>query len=211
MKITLDTKRLFFDRPAVTRAVDRAARKALTHAGGKVRLIAQRSMRYVTQPKKQGKKRKVSAPGQPPRAVRPHPWLRKHLYFAWDPQRKSVVVGPAVFGRRTGTPRRLERGGRVRIKNARRRLRRIGDGGEIDIGGSGPTVKPIENFKGETVRVRFARLRTQAQANRANELNAWLYGPNEFDATIEPRPYMGPALDKMLPQLPRELAGTVKP
>lgn len=211
MKITFDTKRLFFDRPAIMRAVDRAAHRALNRAGGKLRLMAQRSMRYVSQPKKEGKRRKTSAPGRPPRAVRPHPWIRKHLYYAWDPQKKSVLVGPALFGRRTGAPARLEKGGRVRIKNTRRKIRRVGDGGEIDIGGSGATVKPAVNWRGETILVRYGLLHTAAQAQRANELNEWLYGPEEFDATIEPRPYMGPALEKMLPQLPKELAGTVRP
>jgi hypothetical protein len=35
-----------------------------------------------------------SAPGTPPHAVQPHPFIRKFLSYAYDPQRKSVVVGP---------------------------------------------------------------------------------------------------------------------
>lgn len=201
--------RQFFDRRPVVAAVERAGQRALVRTVGKLRLIAQRSMRYVSVPKS-GKPRQVAPPGQPPRAVRPHPWLRRHLYYTWDPSTKSAVVGPALFGPGTGAPKVQEFGGRVTIRNPRRKHRRVGDGGELDIGGSGATSKPAFNWRGEKITVRYGLLRTQAQATRANEINAWLYGQESFAANIEPRPYMGPALEKTLPQLPPELAGSVR-
>jgi hypothetical protein len=202
--------RLFFDRGPVVAAVDKAGQRALSRQAARLRLTAQRSMRYVSAPKS-GKPRKVSSPGQPPRAVRPHPWLRKHLYYSWDPSTKSAVVGPALFGPASGAPHTQEFGGRVTIRNPRRKRRQVGAGGEIDIGGSGPTSKPAYNWRGEKIIVRYAKLRTPSQVAHANEIQAWLYGPETFAANIEPRPYMGPALAKILPQLPRELAGSVRP
>lgn len=210
MKASIIPRDFFLDRAPVEKAVQRAGKQALARSGARHRLTAQRSMRYVT-PTKSGKPRRVSAAGQPPLAVRPHPWIRRHWYFAWDPSTQSVVSGPALFGPASGAPRTLEKGGRVRIKNKRRKIRTVGDGGEMDLGGRGGTVKPVYNWRGQRVLVRYAKIRTTAQAALANANNEWLYGPAEFTATIEPRPTAGPALDKILPSLPRELAGTVKP
>lgn len=210
MNAVLNVKKIFLDRPAVINAVDRAAHQALNRVGGRTRKTMQRSMRYVTPPKS-GKPRKVSPPGAPPRAVRSHPWIRKHTYYAWDPEKKSVVVGPIRFGPKSGAPRRLEHGGRVRMRNPRRTIRRVGDGGEVGLGGSGPTVKPTYDWRGKKVLVRYGKLHTESQARRANELQELIYGPLEWDATIEPRPFAGPALEKMMPELPKELAGTVRP
>ena len=53
-----------------------------------------------------------SKPGEPPRSV--VGYLKKFLYFAYDPATKSVVVGPALFGGGGGTaPRTLEEGGKA--------------------------------------------------------------------------------------------------
>ena len=36
----------------------------------------------------------LAKPGTPPRAVKPHPWIRQFLFFAFDTRTRSVVVGP---------------------------------------------------------------------------------------------------------------------
>lgn len=216
MKMDIVPRNFFFDQPEIEKAVERAGKQALARSGARHRLTAQRSMRYVTPPKS-GKPRRVSSPGQPPLAVRPHPWVRKHWYYAWDPSTKSVVSGPALFGPASGAPRTLEKGGQARIKNRRRTIRRVGDGGEVRIGlpsGMGDlsrTAKQAIDWRGNAQWVTYAKIRTTAQAALANANNEWLYGPEEFTAQIEPRPTAGPALDKILPSLPRELAGTVRP
>lgn len=141
---------LFFDRPRVRRAVDRAQRRALSRAGAFVRQRARTSMR---------RRRGSSLPGAPPHAHEGS--LRRLLFFAYDPGADSVVVGPVRLRRPGAAPNVLEFGGRMTV--ARRRTRR--DGKRVI----------------ESKRVR-----------------------------IEARPYMGPALRKELPNIPRAWANSVR-
>jgi phage gpG-like protein len=110
---------LFFDRPKVTRAVDKAKRQALSRAGAFIRTTARSSIR----------KRKTSAPpGRPPHS---HTGLLKRfIFFGYDPATDSVVVGPVGF-KRSNAPNVLEFGGTTvverRTKGTKRRRRvRIG-------------------------------------------------------------------------------------
>jgi hypothetical protein len=57
--------------------------------------------------------------------------------------------------------------------------------------------------------VTYGKLRTPAQAARANRLNIAIFGPDVIEARNEPRPFMGPALRKELPGLPRIWANSV--
>ena len=216
-------KRWFFDRAIVAQAVNRATRQALGKAGALVRTIARRSMRYVTALKEQqrqaalGHRKRVSgepapsAPGTPPHAVRPHPWIREFLYFAYDPAAASVVIGPVRLSSRVNVPALHESGGRSINRNKRRQTRRVGSGGEIRIGGrAGRTTKPAVDRQGRTVMVTYTRLRTSAQVARANELNEALYGPAYYMAQYPPRPFMGPALAVARPSLPQFWAASVR-
>ena len=109
LKIDMRVKRLFFDKKAVRRSVDRAKRRSLSRAGAFVRQRARTSMR----------RRKGSAPpGKPPYAHEGS--LRRLVFFAYDRGSESVVVGPVGFGR-SKAPSALEFGGRVTIKQRRRR------------------------------------------------------------------------------------------
>ncbi|HOI57052.1 MAG TPA: hypothetical protein PLP01_17505, partial [Phycisphaerae bacterium] len=137
----------------------------------------------------------VSLPGHPPRAIRPHPWVRKNLFYAFEPVSMGVVIGPVGFPRGSGAPETLEFGGRAKVRNKRRRKRRVVGGGEIKISGG---------------RVIYTKLRTAAQAARANRLNEELYGPMYKVVFIEARPYMAPALAKVRPELPRLWASSVR-
>ncbi len=195
-----DMKRFFLDRPAVTRAMDAATHQAMRKALGTIRKTAQRSMRYTTE--KPDGTHKASAPGQPPRAVKPHPWLRKNLWFAYDPRRQEGVAGPVALGAAATVPPVLEFGGRVRLRNRRRRVRRVGDSGEIRLGGMGRTAKLVKDSRGNTRVVTYGRLRTAAGAHRANRINRELYGPASRTVTIRPRPYMGPTLESVAPTIP---------
>jgi hypothetical protein len=131
----------FFDRPAVVGAMGRTAAAALSKGGAYVRREAKSSLRYRS---------KSSKPGQPPtvwrddrpggtfrttkkkdgtshrRAVSP---LKEFIFFAWDPGRHDVIIGPAatnqisfVKGRASrGTiPGVLERGGQTQVLEVRR-------------------------------------------------------------------------------------------
>lgn len=125
-------KKAFFDTRAVKNAVDPAARKALSKFGAYVRTRARTSIKY---------KAGTSAPGQPPHAhrsrgyvrkkkskktgavtARPASPLRELIYFAYDPARKSVVVGPTLGGSKSGAPQSLEEGGGATVTDGGRRV-----------------------------------------------------------------------------------------
>jgi hypothetical protein len=214
-------KRYFFDTPRVRAMLDPATREALSKAGALVRMIARRSMTYRTAKKGMvmGQYMTVmpppSPPGQPPHAVRPHPWIREFLYYALDPARHSVVVGPVLLPGVTGgrnIPELHETGGMTFVRNRRRRTRHVGGVGEIRVGGrAGRTTKTILCTKtGQMMSVTFARLRTPAQAARANEINELLYGALWYAANFPARPFMTPALAKAAPSIPKLWATSVR-
>lgn len=135
------TKRMFFDRQKVIRAVDTATHKNLSKFGAFVRTRAKSSIRY----------RKVaSAPGRPPSAhrvmarnkvskgvakkqsVSP---LRELIFFAYEQTagQHNVIIGPIIFnqslraarakrtnmpGRRATVPSVLEFGGQSLFSGA---------------------------------------------------------------------------------------------
>ena len=217
--LTFAAKAFFLDSPRIEALLDAATRKNLMHAGGKVRTIARRSMRYVTAAKEQerlirlGLRKRLndpqaSRPGEPPRAIRPHPWIREHLLFAYDPASQVVVVGPVGFAAGSGAPAILEHGGRTRIRNKRRILRKVGHGGEIAVGAQAAKYCSAKT-NADGAPVVYIRLCTQAQADRANRLNEQLYGPLYRIAYIEPRPFMGPALSQVQPSLPGLWANSI--
>ena len=101
--IGMVTKAMFFDRKAVTGAVDRATRKVFSKFGAFVRTTAKHSIR---------KRKAVSQPGNPPSS---HVGLLKKLiYFGYDPGRKSVVIGPTPLRGTAEAPPLLEYGGTAR-------------------------------------------------------------------------------------------------
>jgi len=112
--IRLVTKQMFFDRKAVTGAVDKAARRVLSRFGAFVRRGAKSSIR---------KRKRVSAPGQPPSS---HTGLLKRLiYFGYDRQRRSVVIGPQRLNQKVGdTPAALEYGGTSTVVEGLRNRRK---------------------------------------------------------------------------------------
>jgi hypothetical protein len=110
-------KHLFFDRDRVLKGMSRAERKVLSRFGAFVRQSARQSIRRApSQRKPQGgtKSRRAarnsSLPGRPP--LSHTGLLKKHIYFIYDPQRKSVVIGPARLNKQTaGALEALEYGG----------------------------------------------------------------------------------------------------
>ena len=107
-------KSLFFDRLAVMEALTKAEQIGLSRAGAFTRRAAQTLMRSG------GKKGKISKPGEPPRTHGDR-LLRKHLFFAFEPSKKSVVVGPALlngrakYNRGKTIPETLEFGGAIDV------------------------------------------------------------------------------------------------
>lgn len=103
----------FFDKAAVKKQLDAGVRKQLSKIGAFVRTRARSSIRT---------RKAVSDPGNPPSS---HVGtLKKLLYFAFDPETKSVVIGPVAFGKGEA-PGLLERGGRTTKRGRRGETRRL--------------------------------------------------------------------------------------
>jgi phage gpG-like protein len=103
-------KYLFFDSPKVVRSVDKSTRKVLSRFGAFVRRTAKGSIR---------KRKKASAPGTPPSSHTGH--LKRFIFFGYDPQRRSVVIGPTRLteNNRGDAPSILEYGGKTTVKDKR--------------------------------------------------------------------------------------------
>ncbi len=107
-------KALFFDAPAVVRSVDAATRRVLSRFGAFVRSSARQSMR---------RRKAASPPGSPPSVHKGQ--IKKFLWFAYDPARRSVVIGPeALPGGKAIAPEVLEYGGTERIKTGTTKRRK---------------------------------------------------------------------------------------
>jgi hypothetical protein len=99
-------KQGFFDRAKVKNAVDAGTRQVLPRSGAFVQTRARTSIR---------KKKDTSPPGLPPHS---HVGLlRKFILFAYDPQRRSVVIGPTLTKEGSQAPRLLEHGGDAVIED----------------------------------------------------------------------------------------------
>lgn len=103
--------RAFFDTEGVVRRLSAGERRLFVRYGGAVRTIARRSMRPG------GKKYATARPGEPPRTHEGS--LRRLLFFAYEPDAHTVVIGPALFSARSKAgggktvPELMERGGSV--------------------------------------------------------------------------------------------------
>jgi hypothetical protein len=107
-------KQAFFDRAGVVAAMSAAERRVLSRFGAFVRQRARTSIRP---------RRSVSAPGNPPSS---HVGLLKRfIWFAYDSQRHSVVIGPVRLTATTGgdAPRLLEYGGSAQRHRRGRMIR----------------------------------------------------------------------------------------
>jgi len=116
-----DAKALFFDRPAVLRMMTRKERSMLSRFGAFVRQRAKSSIKI-------SRKNENSQPGEAPKGHTDR--LRKQIYFSADPSRRSVVIGPTLFGNKTGEElAALEQGGMSTITEsaggAARKRRRV--------------------------------------------------------------------------------------
>jgi hypothetical protein len=169
IKFGATLKAFFFDKPRVVKLIDDTTRRAFSRFGAFVRDDARKSIRT---------RKKASQPGNPPNS---HTGiLKRFIYFALDPNRRSVIIGPAktnqiFFGqdRRpvSGTvPEVLEYGGAIGILEVQK------------------------SYQGGTFWTRAdlrSRRRLAGRPLRLRQVN------------IRPRPYMHPAFDKNLTELPR--------
>jgi hypothetical protein len=171
-------KKFFLDKPAVANAVDAGTRRALSKFGAFVRTRSRSSIR---------KRKKASKPGQPPSS---HVGtLKKLIFFTYDQQKKSVVIGPTKFagskfiGAKSGVPETLEYSGEVTIREA---------------------------VKGATK----ARSKAQAKAyRRLLKERRLIAEPRQYTArtiTVQQRPYMRPAFMAELPRAPQQFKDCIR-
>lgn len=107
-------KGLFFDRQKVQSAVSRAERRVLSQFGAHVRQDAKQRIR---------RRKRPSRAGESP--TNQTGLLKRHIYFVFDPDRRSVVIGPVLLNRSTGAPATLEHGGETTIETRRREAVRV--------------------------------------------------------------------------------------
>lgn len=131
-------KATFFDSEKVIRAMDRATRRNLSRAGAFVRRSARQSIKKAPKadPKTgkilKGRRKKgaivvdaTALPGKPPFGHGQQK-LKKFVFFAYDADRKTMIVGPAKLdGTRGGGPEFIEYGGPTTIRTRRGRARSV--------------------------------------------------------------------------------------
>jgi hypothetical protein len=95
---------------AVVKAADRQTQRVFSKWGAYARRNAKGLIRKFKKPAK---------PGHPPHSH--NGLLKKFIFFAWDPSRRSVVMGPAKLNGTIGdAPHALEYGGQSSVRVGRR-------------------------------------------------------------------------------------------
>jgi hypothetical protein len=164
----------------------------LRQAGAYIRGIARKSIKIS--PVK-------SPPGKPPRSRKGR--LKDAIVFVVENDAQRVVVGPTAteVGKIGGTH---EFGGAEppKIKKDRK------PNWKLEVGGSGPV-------RNDASGVGFARLKTQAQVERAKQIAPTIQAkqggaPSNKPRKYPPRPFMGPAFEIAKDRLPKLWAGSVK-
>jgi hypothetical protein len=92
-------KKAFFDTAAIKSKLDPAVLKALSKFGAFVRTHSRSSIK---------RKKGTSPPNTPPYA---HQGDIKRILFGYDVDTRSLVVGPILYGSKSGAPENLEDGG----------------------------------------------------------------------------------------------------
>jgi hypothetical protein len=207
-----------FDRAFVT-VVDKSIRRsALRMIGQDVRKMMRADIK-ASRPRPDGTYAASRPGGMPFFRVKPGRSKANNLFvgskfliYKYDDATDSVVIGPRKLGGGVSMPQTLEFGGtRTSPIEAwsRVRHRKVGQGGEIRIAGevrrSGTTTKVATATRLGNVRVAYIKLKTQAQADRANFRNRSLYlgagmpepPPNgDVKTVVKARPYIRPTVGK---------------
>lgn len=105
----------FFDSRKVLVAADQGKRRALSRFGAYTRRSARQSIR---------RRKRASRPGEAPTSRKGQ--LKRFLFFAYESQGESVVIGPAkLSGSTFSIPEIIEHGGTVSVTTGRKRRRRL--------------------------------------------------------------------------------------
>ncbi len=112
MPASFNIKSLFFDRPGIIEALGKGRAAALSKAGAFVRTRGRSKLR----------RRKASAPANQPPSSHDGS-LKDKTYFSYDPQSRSVVIGPAKF--KKGAADIIEKGGEETLTDKHGKSRRV--------------------------------------------------------------------------------------
>jgi hypothetical protein len=194
-------KLLFFDTKEIRSKLSEATRKVMSKFGAFVRATARQSIK--TKPTS-------SAPGQPPHSHTGY--LKKGILFGYDERQQSVVVGPVKLPKKGNAPEALEKGGEaVKRRNPRRKDHKIGDRGIMLLRKTNsPASKQVKDWSNRPRWVTFGPIRTARQVTHAEKLETVIWGPKMISGSLRARPYMGPAFEKELPNLPPNWRDSVK-
>jgi len=186
------------DDPVIRKYLDEKSRRALNVLGSVTMREARRLIRKRTQPSK---------PGEPPSS--PTGTLKRTIVYGFDPSTRSVVVGPYRTRSKVNVPHVLECGGYVITatdwtpaevgKHAPIRIARTQSG----LGGNKRTKTLGRKGGGRQIYwVARAKIKTEAQAERANKLLTEMHGPRTSHRLVKiaPRPYMSKAFRNILPR-----------
>lgn len=165
--------------------------ESLSHAGGTIMKTARRSIRKT--------KYKPSPPGQPPHTREGK--IRESILYAVDAKTNSVVIGPSV--EKIDVIGAVHEKGLVETKPKVRKPNWI-----LKIGGHGPILNKRGKKKIDKYQVSFIKIMTSAQLEKVRSFVSTL--PREVLFKFIParvrkypkRPFMGPALEKMIPRIP---------
>lgn len=179
----------FFKTDRVKALVSEGQRKALSEAGAFVMKTARGFIRTD-----KTKKQNPSKPGRPPKSRTG--LLRDKIIFAYDPVKKSVVIGPTKLNS-------------TRVS--------------LDDGDSMPTSgQPVTSVLEHGGSVKTKEIRVPVQAKRKQIKTEWVRHRERIKAafpnaqtrtrqqTIAKRPYMLPALLKNRDKITRELVKSIK-
>ena len=170
--VNVSVKRSFFDRAAVINEIGKWNAAALGKAGAYVQRRARSSMR---------RRKKPSAVGSPPSAHSTDAVASlKNIWFAYDRENQSVVVGPL----------RLNQVQQSWITGANTTVPGIHEFGDV------VTVREVSSNKGKTWRRRDMRRNPRTWETF-----------RQRRAVYKPRPFMAPALAKEMPNFPSLWAG----
>ncbi len=194
----------FFDRALVQNAIGKERAGALAKSAAFVRTDMRRSIKpsrrlrldempdemraqYKGRPAKD-RPLASSAPGEAPRGRTKR--LKGSILFAFDSRSKSALVGPARLpsSRSPHAPRVLEEGGQSTVLVPNRRTKKSG---------RKPTEAQFAGFK-------------KAQENGKLEKSTQPRSMLEIPVTVNPRPYVGPALRKNLNRIPRGFRNLIR-
>ena len=166
----------------------------LRQAGAYIRGIARKSIKVSP---------KYSPPGKPPRSRKGR--LKDAIIFAVEKEQQRVVVGPTAT--EVGQIGRThEQGGTEPPKQ--KKVRKANS--KLEVGGHGPV-------RNDTTGLGFAKLKTEAQVERAKKIAPTLQAKEAQAAATQPkarkypsRPFMGPAFNIAKERLSKLWAGSVK-